>query len=983
MPQTYVALDLETTGLDPKRDAIIEIGCVKFCGQEMLGEWHSLVSPGRALPFKITQLTGITNRELADAPPLRELVGPLRRFVEDLPVVAHNTGFDLGFLRAAGVVFPGLALDTFELASIVIPATSSYSLGALSERFGLRLGRAHRALDDARATAQLFVTLEHLASTLPLATLIEINRLAARSQWSLRAVFVEAEKQASLVAFLHQYERQILESGDLGPLFSPAATSRPIFEEELLPVEQPSPLDVDMLAAILEPGGPMAQVFPGYEHRPPQVEMLRAVAEAFDNGDHLLIEAGTGTGKSLAYLLPAIAWAVQNRRRVVISTNTINLQEQLVAKDIPDLQKVFAALAGRPDPALPDQPAGEGEAQADTTAGDSRFRQFAQQTAVLRVALMKGRANYLCPRRLDAMRSRADLSDDDLRVLARVLVWLGQTTTGDRSELFLPSGRDQAIWSRLATESGTCTPDRCEGKQGGRCFFYRNRRQAEAAHLIIVNHALLLSDVAVGNRVLPDYRHLIIDEAHHLEDATTQQLSYQATQDGLERLLQDIYPEGGQERSGILYSIRRRAETGGLSPTARQTLERYVAQAQQMTEGCRDELRNFFTVLGDTLELRSSQPSGSRSYSQRIRLDRGWRSQPGWAAVEIAWDMAGPPLFELADALDKLRGGLAELEQSGAPKLDDLIADLSSLAGQTLEAYEQLHAAIVQPKQDGIYWIEVTAENNRLSLHSAPLHIGPLVEQHLFYPKDNVILTSATLRTADSYEYIMARLHAREARTVTVGSPFDYEASTLVYIPTDMADPNSPAFQPQVEGAVRTLARALGGRTLVLFTSHDQLRRTAESIGPELAAAGIALYQQGDGGSRRQLLENFRSSERSVLLGTRSFWEGVDVAGPALSGLVLARLPFAVPSDPVVAARAETFDDPFYQYSVPDAILRFRQGFGRLIRSQQDRGVCVILDNRVLTKNYGKLFIDSLPQCTVQRGPLALLPKAASEWLKL
>jgi len=281
------------------------------------------------------------------------------------------------------------------------------------------------------------------------------------------------------------------------------------------------------------------------------------------------------------------------------------------------------------------------------------------------------------------------------------------------------------------------------------------------------------------------------------------------------------------------------------------------------------------------------------------------------------------------------------------------------------------------------HWAELDRDERRLSIHDAPLHVGPLVEEHLFNAKENVIMTSATLRTAGSYSYIQDRLHAREAETVTVGSPFDYKESTLVFVPTDMSDPNGSGYQRQSEQAIAALAKALGGRTLALFTSNNALRLTGEAIGPELLAAGITLYQQGSGGSRRQLLESFRSNQSSVLLGTRSFWEGVDVVGEALSGLVLTRLPFAVPTDPVVAARSETFEQPFFEYSVPDAILRFRQGFGRLIRSRGDRGVCVILDNRVLTKRYGQLFLDSLPDCTVQRAPLATLPGAAKRWLAL
>ncbi len=960
MSQTYVAFDLETTGLDSQRDAIIEIGCAKLHAGEIVDQWSTLVNPGRKLSFAITQLTGIADRDLIGQPSIAQAISPLRQFVGSSTIVAHNASFDLGFIRAAGLSFSNPVLDTFEIASIVLPGRSSYSLGALAAEFGAGQSHAHRALDDARATALLLAALQAQSARLPLATLIEINRLASQTNWSLRAFFAEAEKEASRSVFLKTYERKALEAGGLEPLLNPELRHSLRFEPELMPVEQPAPIDVDLLAAFLEPDGPLAQALPGYEHRQPQVEMLRAVGDAFNNSDHLLIEAGTGTGKSLAYLLPAIAWSIQNRSRVVVSTNTINLQDQLYTKDVPDLLAVFQRLQEQP------------------AKGDSRFQQFAHQASGLRVALIKGRSNYLCLRRLDIMRSRADLGEEELRVLARVLVWLAQTSTGDRAEIFLWGGREEAVWARLAAESGSCTPERCESGRGVRCFYYHNRRQADSAHLLIANHALLLADVAAGNRVLPDYRHLIVDEAHHLEDATTRQLGYSASQPMLERMLHDVYPEGGEGRSGILYDVRRRLEKAGLAPSNKQALDRQILLAQRGVEHVRDLLRQFFAVLGEFL---TTDQTAVGPYGLRVRLERKVRSQPGYTQVEIAWDTVSGPLYELAQALESLSQGLGELNESGAPGLDDVTADMASLASQFSEAYTQMHAAIGQPDENGIYWAEVNGNERTLSLHMAPLHVGPLVEQHLFMAKDTVVLTSATLRTAGSYSYIQERLHAREARTQAVSSPFDYQASTLVFVPTDMADPNGPAFQRQVEQAIDLLARALDGRTMALFTANQQLRQTAEALGPGLAAAGITLFQQGSGGSRRQLLENFRNTPRSLLLGTRSFWEGVDVVGAALSGLVLVRLPFAVPNDPVVAARAETFDDAFYQYSVPDAILRFRQGFGRLIRSRQDRGVCVILDNRVITKRYGQLFLESLPDCTVQKAPLGSLAGAAKGWL--
>ena len=962
MSQIYVAFDLETTGLDPKRDAIIEIGCAKLRDGEIIDQYSTLVNPRRKLPFMITQLTGIGDRELMTAPGIDAVLGPLTRFIGPAPMIAHNVSFDIGFLRAAGLSFANALIDTFEVASIVLPGRSSYSLSALAAEMGIPQAHAHRALEDARVTALLFAALQAQAAKLPLPALIEINRMAAQSNWGLRTFFVDAEKLAARGVFLRTYERQALEAGGLEPLLSPAARQRPRGDGQLEEAETVEPVDVELLAEFLGPRGPLAASLPGYEYREPQIEMLTAVAEAFNNGDHLMIEAGTGTGKSVAYLLPAIAWALQNRRRVVISTNTINLQDQLYTKDIPDLVQVFREWCAR-----------------RLAAQDSdRFQAFACQASTLRVALMKGRSNYLCQRRLDTLRTRTDLSDDELRVLARIMVWLGKTETGDRAELFLWGPREEAVWARIASESGGCTTKRCEEQEQRRCFFYRNRLAGEAAHLVIVNHALLLSNAAANDQVLPEYSHVIIDEAHHLEDAMTQQLSFSASQPELERFLNSLYTEGGQGSGGLLGEIMQGFLKSELDRQVSLPLQESVLAAQRACEDTRDLLRQFFNVLAEVLSI---DQASMGFYGARIRLDRKVRSQPAWAQMEIAWDALSGPLYALVEALTPLNTGLLELQESRTPVMANESAELSAALERLMELYTQFEAAVSKPEENGIYWAEVTGNDQVLSLHAAPLHVGPLVEQHLFMKKENVILTSATLRTAGSYTYIQDRLHAREARTETVGSPFDYKSSTLVFVPTDIGDPNGPQFQRYVEDAIRQLALALDGRTMALFTSNQQLRQTAESLGPVLASAGMTVFQQGSGGSRRQLLENFRNTPRSVLLGTRSFWEGVDVVGAALSGLVLVRLPFAVPNDPVVSARSETFEDAFYQYSVPDAILRFRQGFGRLIRSRQDRGVCVILDNRVVTKSYGRLFLESLPESTVQKAPLSSLAGAAKKWL--
>jgi DNA polymerase-3 subunit epsilon/ATP-dependent DNA helicase DinG len=281
-----------------------------------------------------------------------------------------------------------------------------------------------------------------------------------------------------------------------------------------------------------------------------------------------------------------------------------------------------------------------------------------------------------------------------------------------------------------------------------------------------------------------------------------------------------------------------------------------------------------------------------------------------------------------------------------------------------------------------IYWIEVGGFNKKISMHAAPLEIGHLVERYLWHEKESVILTSATLTTAGEFQYLRQRLNAYDADTLLLGSPFDYETATLLYLVNDIPEPHQrQAYQRAVERGLTQLCKATRGRTLILFTSYQQLRRTARAISDPLAAEGIYIFEQGEGASRHALLETFRSTDQAVLLGTRSFWEGVDVPGPALSVLVIARLPFDVPSDPIVAARAETYEMPFDQYTVPEAILRFRQGFGRLIRTKSDRGVVAVFDRRLLTKRYGTAFIDSLPNCTKRAGSMYDLPQAATRWI--
>jgi ATP-dependent DNA helicase DinG len=935
MPQ-IVALDIETTGLDSRSDAIIEIGAVRFSGSRVEEEWTTLVNPGRPISGFITQLTGISNEMVRNAPPLKAVLQGLVDFVGDAPVLGHNVRFDLSFLRQSKILLENEALDTYELASVLMPTATRYNLGALGQQLGVLLPATHRALDDARVTHAIFVRLQERGMELPTGLIAEFVRLSEVFEWGARYVFGQ---------ILHNRMRQPIAPRPGKPrardILSAPQHRGDLFPPPLTPNEPLLPLDAEETSSVLEYGGPFSRYFEAYEYRPQQVEMLRSVTRAFSKGHHLLVEAGTGTGKSFAYLVPAALWAMHNSARVVISTNTINLQDQLIKKDIPDLCKAL---------------------KID-----------------LRVAVLKGRANYLCPKRLDTLRQRGPGNVDEMRVLAKILVWMQGSDSGDRSEINLNGPAERDVWMHLSAEDDGCRAETCQTRIAGGCPFYRARQIAQTAHLVVVNHALLLSDVATGNRILPEYNYLIIDEGHHMEAATTSALSHRVTQPEMLRLLREL----GGPAGGILgYLLNLLEDT--LKPADYAAFYQSGHRAADLLFRLEQCFREFFTAVNDFLtEKRDGRPVSG--YGQQERIQGSTRTLPVWTSVELAWeevhDIIGLLLTLLAD-MYRSAGEVATREKDD--DLDGAVSSLGDAYRRLMETDQNLHSMVACPKSDLIYWVEIQSNSSQLALNIAPLHIGPLMAQHIWHEKTSVVLTSATLTTNDGFDYLRNRLSAEDAEELQLGSPFDYETASLLYLVNDIPEPSDAnGHQRAVEQALIRLSKATGGRLLALFTSYAQLRRTSAAITPALSEAGILLYEQGEGASPNTLLETFREADKAVLLGTRSFWEGVDIPGDALSVLVMVKLPFDVPTEPVIAARSETFEDPFNEYHLPEAILRFRQGFGRLIRTQSDRGVVAILDKRILTKRYGRAFLESLPTCKTQIGPVRDLPASAASWLDL
>ena len=642
--------------------------------------------------------------------------------------------------------------------------------------------------------------------------------------------------------------------------------------------------------AFLEPGGGLEQAiatedFP-YESRPQQLDMSLAVSGALEGEEHLAVEAGTGVGKSLAYLVPLIYSAVEQQLQVAVATYTISLQEQLVYKDIPLLKSSLGLD--------------------------------------FKAVLVKGRGNYLCLRRLARARAMGgDLFQSEQQEQLEMLQkWSEQTKEGSLQDLRHQPKAE--LWDQVCVEAGNCLWQKCP--EYNRCFFMRARSQVQGAHLLILNHHLLFSELALrtaGASFLPPFENVVIDEAHQVEPVASDHFGIRLTRYGMEMWLRRLCT--ADQKKGLLASLRN-------GPG--------VQQAAMLW----DELNRFFEAV------------------------EGWAGLQPPETQRIAGEP--PPIAtKLPEGIRRFLGIVRE--QAEKTEDEEIVSELQSARRRGESILEMLQTFLSQDADDHIYWVEISGKKwKRYVLQSAPVDVAPLMQSALFDIMRSVVLTSATLAVGGEMGYFLNRIGGTKCRELQVGSPFDYARQMKLLLPAGMPEPTASGYPDALVQAIRHFIRLSGGHAFVLFTSDTLMKKTAAALEDFFAEERLTLLVQGTGMPRHAMLEAFQREPSSVLFGLDSFWMGVDVRGRALGNVLITRLPFSVPDQPVVKARMDRITrqggNAFKEYSLPEAVLKFRQGVGRLIRTATDEGLVVILDSRVQNKWYGRLFMQALPECPVE-----------------
>jgi ATP-dependent DNA helicase DinG len=903
---SFVCIDLETTGLDYDFDKIIEIGAVKYVKGERVGEFSQLIDPGVTVSPEIVQLTGISNEDLVGAPAIDEVIPSFEQFLDDTQLfVGQNVYFDISFIKkhlsskyAALIV--SSAADTAALARLVWPGQKSYSLFNLSEFLGIKEPPTHRALRDAEVTADIFmreiVTLAHLPKN--------VQNLASGLMFGMQlkgAVFSSLEsiskRHALPAAYSYDYGDNVFGSGEINHV------------AEFVDIHP------DKITELFD--NTMRQSMNEYEERPQQIEMANQVVGAFNRSEIFLAEAPTGVGKSLAYLIPAILWAKTNGESVIVSTGTKNLQDQLFSKDIPQVAKALGID--------------------------------------FKAVLLKGRANYLCLFKYYELLNEATSSfgPEERQALLSLAVWVETTKTGDISECTgFSINRWRYLWARASCEGNFCLGKSCNHYK--RCFLYKAKNEAASAHVKVINHHLLFADFSAKGDLLATSGHAIIDEAHNLEKVAASYLGPEITFSQFLTLFNQIFTIRPVE-TGFLALAKMRALT--LDREEAKRINNEISKIQRKLMAVRGDSNEFFDKLAGAVMAGANEEGRAKeiSYTDITKFVAQHsidKFDDSLKNLEIAM-MNLSELFEESDSLkDKL----------------ELSVRAKALSQDLRDCRQSFEFLTVSDNKDFVYWIEM-ARKTEARLISAPLEVGKILDAGFYDRLKTLILCSATLSVAGDFSYYKKRLGltlnaADRTFDRTLDSPFDLKKNIGFYSAGFLPNPNAANFDKECAEVIYDLFSAAKVKGMVLFTAYKTITSVVDSIGGRLLDNGFELFVQDGSQSPARLLSRFRASTSGIMFGTDSFWEGVDLPGEELQLLVIVKLPFSVPDKPWIKANLDRIDagggSSFMDFSLPEAVIKFRQGFGRLIRKKTDSGCVVVLDPRLSGKEYGKYFVKSV-----------------------
>jgi ATP-dependent DNA helicase DinG len=928
----YVVLDIETTGFDPERDRIIEIGAVKASGDKVVERLTTFIDPCRQIPGEICALTGIDDETVRGSPTIEDFFGDLLEFIGEGTVVAYSR-FEEEFFNAicsnlGHGRFANPYIDALDLSTMLMPSLRSHRQSDLAGMWGVDTGHEHRACDDAE-------TLFHVFNIL-------LNGLYNAPISLVKAVVDHAPAHGGGFT---QLMRRVLEERTGGrraealKLESFALKER--FWEDIVPMEgasAPGAVQAGEVREVFKPEGPIAAQFHDYEERDEQVEMAEAVRAAFAGDSILLVEAGTGTGKSLAYLVPGVMWSKATGYPVVVSTRTLNLQDQLSTKDLPTLE---AAL------------------------GEGSFR----------YSVLKGYGNYLCLRKMQTfINGRKRVGERQLGMLGMLLTWVTESEAGDVSLLNVPHlrGLDELVMANHRE----CPGGRCRFAQQGCCFYRRALYRAKRSHIVVVNHSLLLAGVNLA------FKTAIVDEAHTLEDIATEHYTVDVDYRETRRFLESLYDP--LDSTGFLPDLEGSA-IRHLPDEAHEAARYEVGEAQEAGEVALEDLERMFVAL-------CAFSSGSDYAFNDMRIGEG-------QVESLEYERLKMEAEKFTGSLDKLNARMIRLvtllEERGDSSTDvDYLK--SDLAGKAARLVEHMLALDIffSGKDDGrVRWATVAGEDRfeAQALRASPIDVGPELAEALFDEAvlSSVVLTSATLTVNGDFDFFRSRIgldlpSVRAPEEHILDSSFDYSRQMQILILHDMPDPSSRDYEDRVADVLGEVIEAAGGGVLALFTNRRLMLATYDKLADEMRRQGLNLLCQQPGHSRRRLAEEFIDDPSASLFGTSSFWEGVDARGSTLRLVVVTRIPFESPGRPVFVARSEKVKleggSDFMDLSLPMAALRLKQGVGRLIRTRQDKGQVLLLDSRINTKRYGQVLLRSLPGARRRKVSMDDLKRAITDF---